>query len=214
MALALLLMGAARAGAATSARDSVVVVTPTSAPTKAPAPAAASPAPAVTPAVRDTARRTLPVKPYFDQPRFVMFRSLAIPGWGQLHNHSYVKAGLVAGAESWLIVGVVHDHGSLEELKRNVDRLQSGSDAAAYTDAVNRYNARLDQLTSHQWFLGGLLAYALIDAYVDANFKGFDIEFRQDPALPGGPPVETTPARPGGGGTRGGGMRAALRWHF
>ena len=166
------------------------------------------------PAARDTTRRTLPVKRLLDQPRFVMFRSLAVPGWGQLHNHSDIKAGVVAGIESWLIVRVVQDRGALGDLRAQVDAARLRGDESAYTAAVNSYNSRLEQSTSRQWFLGGALAYALIDAYVDANFKGFDVEFRQDPALPGGPPAEPTPARPGGGGARGGGMRAALRWHF
>jgi hypothetical protein len=181
--------------------------------------APAAPAPALkpiseTPAARDTVRRTLPVKHLFDQPRFVMGRSLVFPGWGQFHNHSYIKAGVVAGLESWLIVRVVQDHGALNDLRAEVDAARSRGSDAAYTDAANRYNSRLEQSTSRLWFLGGALAYSLIDAYVDANFQGFDVEFRQDPALPGGPPVEITPARPGGGGSRGGGMRAALRWHF
>ena len=28
--------------------------------------------------------------------------------------------------------------------------------------------------------------WPLVDAYVDANFRGFDVEFRNDPALPAG----------------------------
>ncbi len=167
-----------------------------------------------TPVARDTVRRTLPVRHLLDQPRFVMLRSLVVPGWGQFHNHSVVKAGVIAGLESWLIARVVQDHGALNDLRAQVDVARTRGSEAAYTDAANRYNARLEQSTSRLWFLGGALAYSLIDAYVDANFKGFDVEFRQDPALPGGPPVEITPARPGGGGARGGGMRAALRWHF
>jgi hypothetical protein len=74
---------------------------------------------------------------------------------------------------------------------------------------VNEYNARLDQRLSREWLLGGVIAYALVDAYVDAHFRGFDVEFRNDPALPAG----TSPAGPQGGGG-GPGMRLALRWRF
>ena len=54
-----------------------------------------------------------------------------------------------------------------------------------------------------------MIAYALVDAYVDAHFRGFDVEFRNDPALPAG----TSPNAPAGGGG-GPGVRLALRWDF
>src|SRR6267378_1625930 len=36
------------------------------------------------------------------RPFFVMLRSAAVPGWGQLYNHKYVKAGVVIGGEGFL----------------------------------------------------------------------------------------------------------------
>jgi hypothetical protein len=55
--------------------------------------------------------------------------------------------------------------------------------------------------------LGGVLAYALVDAYVDAHFRNFDLEFRNDPALTpaGEAPSSAVPAPV---------TRLALRWTF
>jgi hypothetical protein len=64
---------------------------------------------------------------------------------------------------------------------------------------------------SGQWLLGGMLAYALIDAYVDAHFRTFDIDFRNDPALPRD---ESPEPAPGGGRHDATGARLSLRWHF
>ena len=90
---------------------------------------------------------------------------------------------------------------------------QAANDEPRYAAAANRYNARLDTYVGRQWMLGGVLAYALVDAYVDAHFRDFDIEFRHDPALPEQLPAE--PAAPkGGGSARGERLSLALRWHF
>ena len=142
-----------------------------------------------------------------------MLRSLLVPGWGQLHNRSYVKAVAVAAGEGVLVSRLVGDGKDLTTWRARVDQAARDEDAEGYAAAATEYNAALDRLVGHQWLLGGVIAYALVDAYVDAHFRDFDIEFRTDPALPDGiPPSEQRPAR--GGGTRGVGVRAALRWHF
>jgi len=139
--------------------------------------------------------------PRFDQPRWVMFRSLVVPGWGQLDNGSWFKAALVAGAEVGLGVQMVNDGRELGRLSREADMAQAAGDEDAFNAAVATYNARLAESVSRPWLLGGVLAYALLDAYVDAHFRNFRIEFDNDPALPEG----TAP--PGGG-------KLSLRWAF
>ena len=89
-----------------------------------------------------------------------------------------------------------------------IEAARTAHDVAREEALVNEYNARLDQRLGRQWLLGAVLAYALIDAYVDANFRGFDIEFLNDPALPAGPPSATP------GSVDGLGVRLLLRRHF
>jgi hypothetical protein len=137
----------------------------------------------------------------FDAPRWVMLRSLAVPGWGQLHNGSWLKAVLLGGGEVALITGIVQDHGSLDGLQAAAERARVESDDATYNAAVEAYNDRLNRMTSREWLLGAVMVYALADAFVDAHFRDFRIEFEYDPALPGG--------TPGGGGAR-----VAAGWAF
>jgi len=159
------------------------------------------------PAVADSApgaRRVTRMRPHrgrLEAPRWVMLRSLVVPGWGQLHNGSWLKALLLGGGETALIVGVVQDDRRLRELSDEVDRARRDSDHAAELAATEAYNSRLERFVARQWLLGGVLAYALVDAYVDAHFRDFKIEFEYDPALPDGRPPS-------------GGARLSLRWHF
>lgn len=162
------------------------------------------------PARRDSTQRH---EAWHEQPRAVMLRSLLVPGWGQLHNRAYFKAVAVAAGEGVLIARLSQDGKDLSTWRARVDQAARDEDAEGYAAAATEYNAALDRLVGHQWLLGGVIAYALVDAYVDAHFRDFDIEFRTDPALPDGiPPSDARPVR--GGGTRGVGVRAALRWHF
>lgn len=151
--------------------------------------------------------------PWPDQPRFVMLRSLVIPGWGQAYNRAWLKAVAVAGGEIWLGSLIIDDKNALDVLLDVVNATDTDTTGLEHADAVNRYNARLETYVQHQWFFGALLAYALIDAYVDAHFRNFDIEFKHDPALPDDEPVD--PAAPNDAGpARRGGTSLALRWHF
>ena len=124
----------------------------------------------------------------FDQPRWVMARSLVIPGWGQLHNGSWIKAAGVATVEGVLIGRMVNDNQALGDLNREIEAARANGDPAAEAVAIEAYNSRLNDLTRRQWLFAAALIYALLDAYIDAHFRDFDIEFRQDPALPGGVP--------------------------
>ena len=151
-------------------------------------------------ATGDTARIG-PRRGRFDAPRWVMLRSLAFPGWGQLHNGSWLKAVVIGGTESWIIVSLVEDNRSLRQLREQADRAKAEGDNGGFEVAVNAYNSRLNRFVSRQWQLGGLLIYSLMDAYVDAHFRDFKVEFEYDRALKDGKP----PA---------GQARLALRWVF
>jgi len=152
----------------------------------------------------------------FGEPRYVMMRSLLVPGWGQLYNRSWIKATLMAGIEGWLITGLVRDERQLTRLSREADDAQAVHDENAFNAAISAYNERLAQSINRRWLLGGAIAYALVDAYVDAHFRNFDVEFAPDPRLP----PELAPAekkkgrskgKSGGGGVGG---TMSLRWAF
>ena len=171
--------------------------------TKVTTPAPESPASRLTRGTADSTRR----RAWHEEPRFVMARSLLVPGWGQAHNGAWYKAAAVATGEVWLATRIMKDQRELDRLSAEIDQAVADSAYAHEVELVNQYNNLLQQRVARQWLFGALLAYALIDAYVDAHFRGFELEFQTDPALPAG----REPA-PGGRGRVG--ARVALRWNF
>jgi hypothetical protein len=173
--------------------------------------------------------RTLPVRPRFDQPRWVMMRSLLVPGWGQAHNHAWIKAVVLAAGDGSLRWRLVRDEQRLNDLGgkatvRLADLEAADAQVAAaqaelaaaqaedpqdpariaaaqaallaanlardgasetYNGVVGAYNTLLSASINRRWLAAGVLIYALLDAYVDAHFRSFDVDFRFDPALPG-----------------------------
>jgi hypothetical protein len=161
-------------------------------------------------ATTDSAGARRPVR-WSEQPRFIMLRSLAVPGWGQWHNHAPVKAVAIAGVEGWIVNGIFADQRAMNRLLREANAAQAAEDSTAYNRAASEYNSHLNGFVSGQWLVAGVLAYAMIDAYVDAHFRTFDIDFRNDPALPRDAAPE---GQPPGGARRASSARLSLRWHF
>jgi hypothetical protein len=137
----------------------------------------------------------------FETPRWVMLRSLAFPGWGQMHNRAWLKAALIGGGETALLAGLVADDRRLRQLSGEAARAHLDGDRERENAAVEANNALLSRFVAREWLLGGIIAYALMDAYVDAHFRDFKLEFEHDPALPGGLPPS-------------GEARLFLRWTF
>ncbi|HET7226194.1 MAG TPA: DUF5683 domain-containing protein [Candidatus Eisenbacteria bacterium] len=152
-------------------------------------------------AAADTASRHEPVVKRFDQPRWVMLRSLVVPGWGQASNGSWTKAVILGSGEIALATAALADNRELDRLREQID--VGTGDLDTQNALIDRYNHRLNLLNTHEWLLGGVIVYALVDAYVDANFKHFRAEFETDRALPRGP----RPGRPTG-------ARVSLEWAF
>ena len=80
-------------------------------------------------------------------------------------------------------------------------RARASDDIDLEEAAVAAYNERLDASFARQYLLGAVVVYALVDAYVDAHFRHFKVEFETDPALPEGMPEEV-------------GVRVGWEWNF
>jgi hypothetical protein len=169
--------------------------------------------------VVDTTEALLPLAPLPLAPRTALRRSLIVPGWGQVSNGDYVKAGVAAAAVGGLVTlavvnqlrtvryrraaifadcnsdtvelpaGTCDDFEAFEDEWRAVGMLPAASSRALRD--TSRRNRDFSILLSS-------LAYALqaLDAYVSAQLADFDVS--EDLSIHLAP----TPT----------GVTAALRW--
>jgi hypothetical protein len=135
----------------------------TAAPSRAPA-SAASAAPdtgrnagSALPAAADSVRPALRDTAGTKSPKGAMLRSALIPGWGQWYNGSRWKAGLVIAAGAGLAADITW---------------QNRRAAEAADDAERQFYVNNRSLAV--WWLAGLYALTLVDAYVDAQLWHFD----------------------------------------
>jgi uncharacterized protein DUF5683 len=129
-----------------------------------------------------------------------------------LNGQASARASDLASADQTLAAALAELAAAEAEMPQNPARIaaaQAALNAAslaranvsdAYNSAVIAYNTMLDTSINRRWLVGGVVLYALIDAYVDAHFKNFDVNLQFDPALPGG---TGTP-----------GARLQIRWAF
>ena len=110
-------------------------------------------------------------------PTLALFKSMLVPGLGQLGNHRYFKAVLFGGLEGLFIGAAIHYE-------------QQASDAQElYTSAVD-YNVRLRWYSFYDnkrknrnkyiWFAGLTVFISMFDAYVDAHLSGSPADSRND----------------------------------
>ena len=138
---------------------------------------AQTPAPAAAPSAKPARVDSIPHRA---RPFFVMLRSAAVPGWGQVYNHKYLKAGMVVAGEGFL------GWSAWTELQRE-------NDAVSHLDAVAQagfapgdpeYEAAAFDVETHKnkkinwiWWGIGTHFLSMLDAYVDAHLSSFDTDF-------------------------------------
>ena len=94
-------------------------------------------------------------------------RSGILPGWGQLANGKPVKAILLAGVYTGLAVSAYGIEQDRKDLKKELGDSNDPVLVAKINDAVDRRNSRM-------WFMGATALFAMLDAYVDAHFLGYE----------------------------------------
>jgi hypothetical protein len=105
-------------------------------------------------------------------PTGALFRSVFVPGWGQLYNEKYIKAVVIAGIEVYLI-NEVYTHWHKADLHE--EHFTHAFDRPVYQAAeFARYEDELDKRGNATWFLAATIFFSMFDAYVDAHLYDFD----------------------------------------
>lgn len=114
----------------------------------------------------------IPQKP---SPTGALLRSVALPGWGQIYNHKYIKAVIIGGAEIAFVTGVAVQNERLKDSRRKFDQLlDSGANPSAI--ALEQQNIQFYENTRNTfiWLTAGAIFYSMLDAYVDAHLAQYD----------------------------------------
>jgi len=111
-----------------------------------------------------------------------VFRSMAVPGWGQFYNESYYKAVAFAVIEGFQIDGIIRMNDKMNASKK-VDfhpeqyedetlrlRAQASNDSTG--QKIISYRERRNKTI---WFFVGAVLLSMGDAYVDAQLFGIDV---------------------------------------
>ncbi len=106
-------------------------------------------------------------------PSGALFRSLFVPGWGQLYTEKYVKSAVVFLGEGTLIGLMVYEWSQIEKYK---DKFQSEADPSLKNFYFQNFQLHEDNRNTYLWFLAGAVFISMWDAYVDAHLYNFKQE--------------------------------------
>lgn len=102
-------------------------------------------------------------------PTGALFKSLVIPGWGQMSNGKPVKALIYAGLQGWCIGAAIHYGGSASNFK---DSYEASTDVSIRQQYYAMYKDRRQERNKYLFFLGLTTLVSVFDAFVDAHLSG------------------------------------------
>ncbi|MCB2230074.1 hypothetical protein KQH82_05105 [bacterium] len=103
------------------------------------------------------------------QPTVALFKSMAIPGWGQVGNKRYIKAAIFAGFQTWFISSAIRFGGQASDAR---DAWSSETNLAERNRLYDIYEDKRGQRNKFTWFAVICSFISMFDAYVDAHLSG------------------------------------------
>jgi hypothetical protein len=111
------------------------------------------------------------------QPTVALFKSLLVPGWGQIGNHRYVKAGFFIAVEGACFVSAIHFDRQLGDAER---RFESAQTLLERNDLYTSLDKKRKSRNKWLWYAGIATFVSMFDAYVDAHLSGSPLDKRND----------------------------------
>jgi len=126
----------------------------------------------------------------YQSPTVALFKSMLVPGLGQLGNRSYFKAILFAGLEGWFIGSAMHYDEQASDARRIYE---SSDDYQTRREFYYLYDNKRKNRNKYAWYAGLTIFISMFDAYVDAHLSGSPADPRNDKFS-----VEVVPSDNGG----------------
>ena len=103
-------------------------------------------------------------------PTVALFKSMLVPGWGQLGNKKFVKAGIIIALEGALVTTLVHYSEKTSDARYKFDRAVDLNEKARL---FNEFQSAKSERNRFSWYLGTTIFLSMFDAYVDAHLAKF-----------------------------------------
>lgn len=116
-------------------------------------------------------------KRLIQNPTKALFKSMLVPGLGQVGNRKYLKAAVVVGLQFWLI-GSAIDHG--KEASDFKDQFETSSDIGERNILYENFLDSKDQRNKYTWFAVIVTFVSMFDAFADAHLSGFPKDKKLD----------------------------------
>jgi hypothetical protein len=116
-------------------------------------------------------------KHLYQNPTVALFKSMLVPGLGQLGNRRYLKAAVVAGLEGWLIGMALHRGRQASDAR---DAYLAAEDYYERSQLYYEYDQVRKSRNKYAWFAGLTIFLSMFDAYVDAHLSGSPADKRND----------------------------------
>lgn len=116
-------------------------------------------------------------KHLIQNPTGALFKSMLIPGWGQIGNKRAIKAGIFIGLETWFGYEAVKYGRQAHDVRAAYN---AATDSTIKLSIYSRYQDRRSSRNKYIWFFGLTTFVSMFDAYVDAHLSGSPTDARND----------------------------------
>jgi len=101
--------------------------------------------------------------------------SAVIPGGGQIYNGSYWKLPIIYGLQAFFVSQWIVNNNSYKYYRSQYDSSIVASPPNGDINLQSERDAYRDQRDSYAWYIAGVYALSILDAYIDAELSGFDV---------------------------------------
>lgn len=105
-------------------------------------------------------------------PTGALWRSFAVPGWGQFYNGEYLKAGGIIAAQAGTLYMAVDNYLVARKYKREA---REAPTEELKREKLAKHNEYIIETEFWGWLFVGILTFSMMDAYVDAHLADWDV---------------------------------------
>jgi hypothetical protein len=105
-------------------------------------------------------------------PTGALWRSFAVPGWGQIYNGQYWKAGGIIAAQAGTLYMAVDNYLTA---RRYLREAREATTEELKRDKLAKHEDYIVETEFWGWLFVAALTYSMMDAYVDAHLADWDV---------------------------------------